>query len=103
MDSPWEMLHVELQENLEPSQLNDLIDECKKVASCGDSKGIVISGRLPVWAYSALVHFYHPRPFVATFDPRLGGAVVVESHVRGINIGDVISVSENNKKIVVNF
>lgn len=46
------------------------------------NKGLILSGRGPVWLYAALVHEAHPFAWVATFDPRLG-AVVVECHVSG--------------------
>lgn len=55
--------------------------------------GLVISGRGPVWLYAYLVHWAHPFAWVATHDPRLGGAVVVSRHVTGApNIGDVIPI-----------
>lgn len=54
-------------------------------------KGVVISGRGPVWLYGVLVHHYHPTAWVATHDPRLGGAVVVQTHCPGIAVGQVIS------------
>lgn len=44
------------------------------------TKGVVISGRGPVWLYAALAHHYHVSAWVATFDPRLGGAVVTSRH-----------------------
>jgi len=59
----------------------------------GDLAGeepVIISGRLPVWAFASLVHALHPRPWVATFDPRLGGGVVVSSHVPNVRVGQVI-------------
>lgn len=56
------------------------------------TKGVVISGRGPIWLYGFLVHQYHPARFVATFDPRLGGAVVVETHSKDVHIGEVIPV-----------
>lgn len=55
-------------------------------------KGVVLSGRGPVWLYCFLTHFYHPTKFVATYDPRLQGAVVVESHGSQYKVGDVIPV-----------
>ncbi len=58
------------------------------------SKGVVLSGRGPIWLYGYLVHYYHPTKFIATYDPRLGGAVVVQSHDREYNVGDVISINE---------
>jgi len=54
----------------------------------------VLSGRGPVWLYGFLVHFYHPTSAVAIFDPRLGGAVVVESHNQDFKVGDLIKIEE---------
>ena len=54
--------------------------------------GLVISGRGPVWLYAYLVHQAHPFAWVATYDPRLQGAVVVASHVEGVKEGDVVPV-----------
>jgi CRISPR-associated protein Csx3 len=42
--------------------------------------GVVISGRGPVWLFTALAHHYHICQWVGTFDPRLGGAVVTSRH-----------------------
>jgi CRISPR-associated protein Csx3 len=58
-------------------------------------KGVILAGRGPVWLYCFLTHYYHPTKFVATYDPRLQGAVVVESHGREYKPGDVIPVSNN--------
>jgi CRISPR-associated protein Csx3 len=46
------------------------------------TKGVIISGRGPVWLYAALAHHYHTTQWVGTFDPRLGGAVVTSRHSR---------------------
>lgn len=43
-------------------------------------KGVVISGRGPVWFYGRLIHHFHPSRWIGVFDPRLNGAVVVASH-----------------------
>lgn len=53
--------------------------------------GVILSGRGPIWLYGFLVHFYHPTRWVATHDPRLGGAVVVESHTPEVQVGDLIT------------
>lgn len=54
--------------------------------------GVVISGRGPIWLYAALVHHYHPAAWVATFDPRLGGGVVVERHTHDSPaLGEIIN------------
>lgn len=55
----------------------------KLVQATGDlsgSAGICLSGRLPVWAFGALVHSAHATPWVACYDPRLMGGVVVARH-----------------------
>ena len=54
------------------------------------TKGVVLSGRAPIWVYAFLTHYYHPRPWVATYDPRLGGAVVVVSHTSEVKVGEII-------------
>jgi CRISPR-associated protein Csx3 len=56
------------------------------------SKGVILSGRGPIWLYARLVHEYHPAAWVATHDPRLGGGVVVESHIPGVIVGEVVPV-----------
>ena len=53
---------------------------------------VVLSGRMPVWAFAALTHLYHPRPWVGTFEPRLGAGVVVASHVASVGPGDVVPI-----------
>lgn len=63
----------------------------------GGTEGVILSGRMPIWAFAALVHHFHPRPFVATFDPRLAGGVVVASHTEGVNIGDVIDITDADR------
>lgn len=54
------------------------------------AKGVVLSGRGPIWLYCFLTHFYHPTKFIATYDPRLEGAVVVERHAIEYQVGSVI-------------
>jgi len=53
-------------------------------------KGVILSGRGPVWLFATLSHIYHPALWVGCFDPRLGGGVVVQSHSPAIRVGDVI-------------
>ena len=54
-------------------------------------KTILLNGRMPIWLAGMLVHAAHAAPAVATFDPRLGGYVVVASHTNKYGIGDVIA------------
>ena len=62
------------------------------------TKGIVLSGRAPVWLFAALVHQAHIFKWVGTFDPRIekdgvkGAAVVVESHGGNLRAGDIVAV-----------
>lgn len=55
--------------------------------------GLVIDGRGPVWGYTMVVHAAHPTRWVGTRDPRLG-VVVVQSHVPGVKMGDVLEFPE---------
>jgi CRISPR-associated protein Csx3 len=57
------------------------------------SEGIVIEGRGPIWLYGYLVHLCHPSAWVACYDPRLAGAVVVQTHTKGVSVGSVIPLS----------
>lgn len=58
-------------------------------------KGVLISGRAPVWLYAYLVHECHPTLWVACFDPRLG-AVVTSTHSSQLSVGDVIPLETLN-------
>ena len=64
-----------------------------------ETKGVVISGRGPIWLFCYLTHYYHPTKFVATYDPRIG-AIVVESHMQGVVEGEIIPMilDNDNKK-----
>jgi CRISPR-associated Csx3 family protein len=42
--------------------------------------GLMLSGRGPLWLYGHLVHLAHPFAWVAVYDPRLSGGVVVQRH-----------------------
>ena len=57
------------------------------------SKGVILNGRAPIWVFATLVHHFHATQWVATNDPRQGGAVVVESHKSGVAVGDIIPLS----------
>ena len=80
------LIEFELDGPISPEELKNL-----EVPKVDFKKGVVISGRGPVWLYAFLVHEYHPARWVGTFDPRLG-AVVVQSHTTEVQVGDVIEV-----------
>ncbi len=54
------------------------------------NRGIVLSGRGPIWFYGRLIHHYHPSRWIAVFDPRLEGAVVVASHWPTVKPGQIL-------------
>lgn len=74
---------------LDPKNLDEVIRSAPEVDF---TRGVVISGRGPVWLFAGLVHHYHPAKWVATHDPRLGGAVVVSTHSAEKRVGDVVPV-----------
>jgi CRISPR-associated Csx3 family protein len=90
---------------ISPTDLPNLVkkvEEAVNPASVGQ-RVVCLSGRLPVWAFAALTHLYHPTKGVATFDPRLGGGVVVASHdPSGPTLGDVIP-EEGAEKVTITF
>ena len=97
------LLEIQLTDVLAPAQLPELLRAVEDAVPAAGTEPVVLSGRLPVWVFAALAHTYHPRPWVATFDPRLGGAVVVQSHMPGAPyVGDVVRV-ENAQKAVISF
>jgi len=85
---------------IKPEELPELLEAVGKVILPAEGEAVVIGGRMPIWAYGALVHYYHPSRAVALFDPRLGGAVVVESHVEEYRVGQVIPVALEDFEVV---
>lgn len=82
----WTLVEFELPNAIEPSQLPEILKLAPQIDA---RKGVIISGRGPIWLHSALAHHYHPSRWVAHFDPRIG-AVVVQSHDLKLKVGDVI-------------
>jgi CRISPR-associated protein Csx3 len=87
---------------ISPDQLSQLLVRVAEKVPAGGAEPVVLSGRLPVWVYAALAHYFHPRPWLATFEPRLGKGVVVATHVADIHVGDVVGL-EGHGKVVVTF
>jgi CRISPR-associated protein Csx3 len=57
-------------------------------------KGIVFSGRGPVWLYGYLVHQAHCFAWVGIYDPRMQAAIVVERHtLTAPYVGDTITIT----------
>lgn len=53
-------------------------------------QGVILSGKAPVWLYNYWVDSLHDFPWVACFDPKFSGAVVVSSRVAAWRVGDLI-------------
>ncbi len=86
----YTIVHFELEGNITPEILKQL-----KPPKVDGTKGVVLSGRGPIWLYCYLVHHYHPTKFVATYDPRIGGAIIVESHEQKLEVGEIIEVNKD--------
>ena len=72
--------------------VTELPGAIEKAPEVDYTKGVCISGRGPIWLHVALSHKYHPTPFIANYDPRLGGCVVTSTHTKKRRIGEVIEV-----------
>ncbi|MBI5187356.1 MAG: CRISPR-associated protein Csx3 [Nitrospinae bacterium] len=93
----YTLIHFEIEGGVcSPGDLENL--QPPKVDS---SKGVVLSGRGPVWLYGCLLHHYHPAAWAATRDDRHGrdgrpAAVVVMSHAKAVKSGQVILMDKDN-------
>lgn len=84
-ENEFTLVSFEMTNVLEPEDLLSI-----KPPAVNGAKGVILSGRGPIWLYCFLTHFYHPTKFVATYDPRLEGAVIVERHAPEYNVGSVL-------------
>ncbi len=53
-------------------------------------QGVIVSGRGPIWGYGMLLHELHPFAWVGVYDPRMCAAVVVQSHLPGLAMGELV-------------
>jgi CRISPR-associated protein Csx3 len=53
-------------------------------------QGLILSGKLPQWVWTALVRTYHEQPWLAVFAPREQRAVVVWSRVAELPPGSML-------------
>lgn len=89
---PYQHLRIQLTTEdgiIEPKDLKSL----KLPENLQSNQGVVIEGKSPIWVYGFLVHECHATAWVGCFDPRLEGAVVVESHTRGVSVGSVLKLT----------
>ena len=85
----FSVVNFELDGPLSPQDLPEVLREFSK-ENLKFNKGIVISGRGPIWLYGTLIHECHPAKWIACYDPRLVGGVVIESHDPRVKVGEVI-------------
>jgi CRISPR-associated protein Csx3 len=85
----FSVIEFEIEGVIEPSSLSGAVSALKQAGVALD-QGLILSGRGPIWLFCAFAHELHPAQWVACHDPRLGGAVVVQSHVRDVEVGQLI-------------
>jgi CRISPR-associated protein Csx3 len=86
---PYQHLRIQLTSPdgiVDPQDLQGL----KLPDSLQSSQGVVIEGKAPIWLYSYLVDKCHTTSWMGCYDPRLEGAVVVESYTEGVSVGSVL-------------
>ena len=79
--------------NISPDELPTIIDQID--GTVDGTKGVIISGRGPVWLFGALLHHLHVTRWSATFDPRQGAVVVASHHPKAPNVGQVLSLPKS--------
>lgn len=68
----------------------EFADAIEKAPEVDTTKGVCISGRMPVWMFVGLGHKYHPTKFVAVYEPRLNSCFVTSSHTTERKVGDIL-------------
>lgn len=85
------ILHIVLRKALEPSDIKYLIEAVKKLQKYFEGELLILSGRGPIWMHMTLGHeLGHVFRALAVLDPKLRGAVVVASHTRMIEKGQIV-------------
>jgi CRISPR-associated protein Csx3 len=58
-------------------------------------RGLILSGRMPLWLFTALVRLYDSPdvPWIACYEPRKAGAIVVASHIPTHTVGQIVPVT----------
>ena len=79
--------------NISPDEIPAALDQLD--GTVDGTKGVVISGRGPVWFFGALLHHLHVTRWSATFDPRLGAVVVASHHPGAPHVGEALSLPKS--------
>ncbi len=100
---PFLLFHWDIVGQLKPQELPEYLDLAEgewhaHASRAGEPLGCVISGRFPLWFFSALVTRLgsrKPEPgwrrpsWIGILDPRFGGAVIVVTHTESPQLGEV--------------
>jgi len=85
----FSLLQITLDKPIQPSDLPSV--EFPKAGG----KGLIISGRAPIWLYCYVFHYYlHLFRVIAIYDPKLQGAIIVASHDPEYEVGNIIPLVE---------
>jgi CRISPR-associated protein Csx3 len=83
--------HARLEVALAESYLDYAEAEGLAVPPPPPGKGVVLSGKLPLWLWTALAVAYHDAAWMAVFQPMLGDrAVVIASQTAQIRVGSLV-------------
>ncbi len=101
LEIPDVPIHVDLQLHdkvsvlemyLTKNYLDFLEADALRFPPVPNDKGLLLSGKLPFWLYTALVRLYQSMnvPWIACYQPQLQGAAVVVSQTSLHSIGEVV-------------
>ncbi len=82
---------VRLQLDVPGAWLNYEAMDATPIPRVPEGAGVILDGKLPHWMIAALVRAYLAQPWVAVFQPMLGGAAVVASRDATVPLGSVRS------------
>lgn len=80
----------------------DFIELIKNYTNVAIGNVVILSGRMPIWLYGILIHYFHPTKALAVFEPRMNCGIVIASHDKNYKIGDLIYTNDC-EKIDINF
>jgi len=65
------------------------VEEFLETGEIDPAKPVIISGRGPLWLYSALVHVLHPVKTIAIYNPALKSGIIIQDY-NSKNIGKAL-------------
>ncbi len=72
------------------NELDDERVEDLRLPALSLEHGVICSGQLPLWFWAALARAYSQAPWLAFFQPRLNGAVVIATRDQKKHLGDLV-------------